>query len=157
MSEQSTSEFQNLLKTLGSYSERPSWEQYFILICKLVSLRSSCHRLKVGCVLVHDNVIISTGYNGFPAGAPHVGIIQDGHEQMTIHAEINSIANASKRGVSTNHAICYVSHYPCINCTKALISAGIKEIKYIDDYKNDDLVAVICNKIEKKVKILKVV
>jgi dCMP deaminase len=150
------SDFQHLFNTLNDYSERPSWEQYFILICKLISLRSSCPRLKVGCVLVRDNVIISTGYNGFPAGAPHVGIIRDEHEQMTIHAEINAIANASKRGVSTNHAICYVSHYPCINCAKALISAGIKEIKYIDDYKNDDLVSVICDKTEKKVLIKKV-
>lgn len=137
-------EFNSLMTMLSTYSARPSWEEYFILMCKLVSLRSSCERLKVGCVLVKNNVVISTGYNGFPAGAPHIGMVRDGHEQLTVHAEMNAIANASKRGAKTNGATCYITHYPCINCIKILLSAGIKEIKYIDDYNNDELVKELC-------------
>lgn len=152
------SSFDELLKSINEINFRPSWEQYFTLICRIVSLRSSCDRLHVGCVLVKDNVIISTGYNGFIAGAPHVGVLRVGddgkeHEQMTIHAEMNAIANASGRGVSTLGATCYVTHCPCINCTKLLLSAGIKEIIYINDYHNDELVNELC--LKKGVKIYK--
>ena len=122
---------------------RPSWEEYFKIIVKNTALRSPCHRLQVGCLLVRDNRIISQGYNGFLPGAPHNSIVEDNHEQATVHAEQNAIADCAKRGVSCLETIAYITHYPCINCFKIMASSGIKEIKYINDYKNDKNVATL--------------
>jgi len=80
------------------------------------------------------------GYNGFLAGTDHKSIIHWGHEQATIHAEINAITDAAKRGVSIDGAEAYITHYPCINCFKALASSGVKKIYYQVDYKNDPIV-----------------
>ena len=120
--------------------ERPSWEEYFKQIVTYTSTRSSCNRLKVGCLLVKDNRIISQGYNGFLPGLPHESIIRDNHEQATVHAEQNAISDCAKRGVSCLGCIAYITHYPCINCFKILAASGIKEIRYINDYRNDDVV-----------------
>ena len=124
--------------------ERPSWDEYFKEITQTISKRSPCERLHVGCSLVINNRIVSVGYNGFLPGCPHESIIRDGHEQATIHAEQNALMDCAKRGVSCEGAIAYVTHYPCIICTRLLLAADIKEIKYFDDYKNDPLVAQFC-------------
>ena len=123
---------------------RPDWDEYFKQIVKVTSTRSPCERLKVGCLLVKDNRIISQGYNGFLPGCPHISKIRDNHEQATIHAEQNAICDCAKRGVSSKECIAYVTHYPCIICTRLLLASDIKEIKYIDDYKNDELVKYLC-------------
>jgi len=122
------------------YRERPSWDDYFKELVKMTALRSSCDRLQVGCLLINNNRIISQGYNGFIAGCPHISILHNNHEQATIHAEQNAILDCAKRGVSCNDCIAYITHYPCIICYRLLCGAGIREIKYIDDYKNDILV-----------------
>ena len=122
---------------------RPSWDEYFKEIVLVTTKRSSCNRLQVGCLLVKDNRIISQGYNGFLPGCPHKSILREGHEQATVHAEQNAICDCAKRGVSCDDCIAYISHYPCIICTRLLIAAGIKKIKYINDYKNDDLVKIL--------------
>ena len=119
---------------------RPSWEEYFKQIVTYTSTRSSCNRLQVGCLLVKENRIISQGYNGFLPGLPHESIIRDNHEQATVHAEQNAISDCAKRGVSCLGCIAYITHYPCINCFKILAASGIKEIRYINDYRNDDVV-----------------
>ena len=119
---------------------RPSWEEYFKQIVTYTSTRSSCNRLQVGCLLVKDNRIISQGYNGFLPGLPHESIIRDNHEQATVHAEQNAISDCAKRGVSCLGCIAYITHYPCINCFKIMAASGIKEIRYINDYRNDDVV-----------------
>ena len=119
--------------------ERISWNDYFMKAATLASVRSPCERLKVGCVLVKNNRLISMGYNGFLAGTDHRSIIRWGHEQATIHAEINAITDAAKRGVSIDDAEAYITHYPCINCFKALASSGVKKIYYQIDYKNDPI------------------
>mgnify|MGYP001500010229 CR=1 FL=1 len=124
---------------------RPDWDEYFKQIVKVTSTRSPCERLKVGCLLVKDNRIISQGYNGFLPGCPHISKIRDNHEQATIHAEQNAICDCAKRGVSSKECIAYVTHYPCIICTRLLLASDIKEIKYIDDYKNDELVKYLCD------------
>jgi len=80
------------------------------------------------------------GYNGYLAGTEHQSIIRNGHEQATIHAEINAITDAAKRGVSIDGAVAYITHYPCLNCYKALASSGIKKIFYKNDYRNDPVV-----------------
>ena len=119
---------------------RISWDDYFMRTAELASIRSPCERLKVGCVLVKNNRLISMGYNGFLAGTDHQSIVRNGHEQATIHAEINSITDAAKRGVSIDEAVAYITDYPCLNCFKALASSGIKKIYYKNDYRNDPVV-----------------
>jgi dCMP deaminase len=121
--------------------ERPSWDNYFKEIVQVTAKRSPCDRLHVGCLLVADNRIISQGYNGFLPGCAHISVVRDGHEQATVHAEQNAIADCAKRGVVCAGATAYITHYPCIICVRILLAAGIKSIKYINDYKNDELVA----------------
>ena len=130
---------ENLLAT-SPFDTRMTWNEYFMAIALLVSHRSPSPRLKVGSVIVSNNHIISCGYNGFPAGAPHISIVRDNHEQNTIHAEQNAISDAARRGVSIENSTIYITHYPCINCAKFIISSGIKKIYYHNEYKDDDLV-----------------
>ncbi len=128
----------------GAGTARPSWDEYFMSMALLVSSRSACGRLHVGCVLVsagtHPNRVIAAGYNGFLPGVPHCSCVRDGHEQATVHAEQNAITDAAKRGVSVQGAIAYITHFPCINCAKILAAAGIAEVRYFHDYNNDELV-----------------
>ena len=123
---------------------RPSWDEYFMATALLVATRSACGRLHVGCVLVsggeHRNRIVAAGYNGFLPGTPHVSRMRDGHEQATVHAEQNAIADAARRGVTVAGSTAYVSHFPCINCAKVLAAAGVRAVKYHFDYSNDPLV-----------------
>ena len=120
--------------------KRPSWEEYFKVIVENTATRSPCHRLQVGCLLTRDNRIISQGYNGFLPGIIHGSIVENNHEQATVHAEQNAIADCARRGVSCDGCTAYITHYPCIHCFKIMAASGIHEIKYINDYKNDDLV-----------------
>ena len=120
--------------------ERPSWKDYFKQLCELTATRSSCHRLHVGCIFVKNNRIIAQGYNGYIAGCEHKAIVRDNHNISTIHAEQNTITDCAKRGVSSDGCSAYITHYPCYNCMKLLVSCGISEINYINDYKNDVLV-----------------
>lgn len=124
-------------------SSRKNWNEYFMEITQLVASRSTCDRAWVGCLLVNDdNRIVSSGYNGSVSGNPHcddVGhTMRDGHCIATIHAEINALLYCAKEGISVKDSTAYVTHFPCLNCTKALIQAGIKKIYYIDDYRVDD-------------------
>ena len=119
--------------------ERPDWDTYFKNIVLVTKDRSPCERLHVGCLLVKDNRIIAQGYNGFLPGVEHKSIMRDGHEQATVHAEQNAIVDCAKRGVSCNNCTAYVTHYPCVICMRLMCAAGIKDIKYIEDYRNDSL------------------
>jgi len=120
--------------------ERISWDEYFSKIVMTTSERSPCERLQVGCLLVNDNRIVSQGYNGFLPGCPHESIVRDNHEQATLHAEQNALMDCAKRGVSCDGCTAYITHYPCIICTRLLLAGGIKKIKYVNNYKNDELV-----------------
>jgi dCMP deaminase len=131
---------------------RPSWDDYFKEIVQVTAKRSPCERLHVGCLLVAENRIISQGYNGFLPGCEHKSIVRDGHEQATVHAEQNAIADCAKRGVSCRDATAYITHYPCIICCRLLLASGIKEIKYINDYRNDELVSFFANNLEVPIK-----
>lgn len=134
---------EHLIKEIQGTEQKLSWDQYFITLSFLISNRSSCERLKVGCVLVKDTRVISVGYNGFLPGFPHESIVRDNHEQATVHAEQNCITDCAKRGINASGATAYVTHYPCINCLKLLVAAGIKNIKYYNDYKNDEIIPKI--------------
>ena len=119
-----------------------SWDEYFMAQSHLLSLRSTCSRLSVGATIVKDKRIIAGGYNGSIKGDEHcidVGCkVIEGHCVRTIHAEINAILQCSKFGVCTEGATIYVTHFPCLNCTKSIIQAGIKEICYANDYRNNE-------------------
>ena len=129
-------------------SVRLSWDQYFMTITRQVAERSTCNRAKVGAVIVRDRSILTTGYNGAPAGMPHctdAGCLvyesktPDGNMEencfRTIHAEINAIAQAAKNGSSIQDASIYITHTPCIHCLKVLVNTGIKTIYYEKPYK----------------------
>lgn len=129
-------------------TNRMSWEKYFMEITELVASRSTCDRAWVGCVLVNSsNRIVSTGYNGSVSGNPHcddVGhTMRDGHCIATIHAEMNALLYCAKEGIPVKNCTAYVTHFPCLNCTKALIQAGINKIYFKNDYRVDDYAIVL--------------
>jgi len=142
------SKIKNLLGDINNLDFRLDWNDYFITIATLVSKRSSCDRLHVGCILVKDNRIISTGYNGHLPNASHRSIIRNNHEQLTVHAEVNSLLDCAKRNTNTLDACAYITHFPCLNCFKSLITAGIKKIYYLNDYKNDNIVYNLANELD---------
>lgn len=122
---------------------RKSWHEYFIEITEMVASRSTCDRAYVGCLLVNDDHrIVSTGYNGSVSGNPHCSQIghqmRDGHCIATIHAEMNALLYCAKEGIATKGTTAYITHFPCLNCTKSLIQAGITAIYYQHDYRQDD-------------------
>ena len=124
---------------------RPTWDEYFMAMALLISSRSPCERLHVGCVLVsggaHRNRVVAAGYNGFLPGAPHQSRVRDGHEQATVHAEQNAITDAARRGISVDGAAAYITHFPCVHCVKILAAAGVRSVKYHLDYRNDPIAA----------------
>jgi dCMP deaminase len=126
------------------FPRRPTWDEYFMATAVLIATRSNCERLHVGCVLVaggdRRNRLLAAGYNGFLPGTPHVSRMRAGHEQATVHAEQNAVADAARRGSPVAGCTAYVTHFPCIGCAKMLASAGIAEIKFRADYRNDPLV-----------------
>lgn len=125
----------------NSLNPRINWDSYFSKIALVTSERSSDERLQVGCVIVKDNRICATGYNGNLPGVPNeLTMLVDGHDVYKCHAEQNAIYDCAKRGVCINHAICYVTHKPCLQCYKALVSSGVCKIYYMNDYKNDNIV-----------------
>ncbi|MCU7557196.1 ComE operon protein 2 [Macrococcus capreoli] len=120
--------------------ERIQWKEYFMAQSQLLALRSTCTRLSVGATIVKDNRVIAGGYNGSVSGEVHCidegCYVENGHCIRTIHAEMNALLQCAKMGVSTEGAEIYVTHFPCIHCTKSIIQAGIKKIYYANDYKN---------------------
>lgn len=130
--------------------ERIQWKEYFMAQSQLLALRSTCTRLSVGATIVKDNRVIAGGYNGSVSGEVHCidegCYIEDGHCIRTIHAEMNALLQCSKMGVSTDQADIYVTHFPCIHCTKSIIQAGIKKIYYANDYKNHPYAIELLNK-----------
>ena len=111
---------------------RKSWNEYFIELAENVATRGTCDRAYVGCVLVNsENRIVSTGYNGSIKGNPHcdeVGhTMRDGHCIATIHAEMNALLYCAKEGISVKDCKAYVTHFPCLNCTKEIGRASCRE------------------------------
>ncbi len=128
---------------------RPSWDEYFMGIARLVSTRSTCLRRQVGAVIVRDRRILTTGYNGPPKGIAHCDVVGCLREQMGIpsgqrldicralHAEQNAIIQAALHGVSTEGAMIYVTHQPCFTCAKMIINAGIVRVVYGEGYPDE--------------------
>ena len=141
----SITKVKSIKNLIQNWESRIGWDEYFMGLALLASSRSSCNRLHVGCVLVKDKRVISMGYNGFLSGAPHISRVRDNHEQSTVHAEQNAVTDCAKRGVCCIGSTAYITHYPCINCTKILSASGIDKIIYNEDYKNDELVKELLN------------
>ena len=129
--------------------ERPSWNQYFMSITRMVATRSTCLRRHVGAILVKEKRILATGYNGAPAGLKHcieVGCLREKasipsgtrHELCrALHAEQNVIVQAAYHGISIAGSTLYCTIKPCVICSKMLINAGIERIYFDEDYKDD--------------------
>ena len=126
---------------------RPSWDEYFLNLIRVISARATCDRGKSGCVIVKDKRILTTGYVGSPIGSKHCDeaghemhavIHEDGtqtrHCIRTAHAEQNAIANAARFGVALNGATLYCHMTPCYTCAKMIINSGIKKVVCDKDY-----------------------
>ncbi|MFH2062790.1 MAG: cytidine/deoxycytidylate deaminase family protein [bacterium] len=128
---------------------RPSWNDYFMSIAKIVATRSTCDRLRAGAVLVKNKRIISTGYNGAPPGLPHCDgeeghKMEEGHCIRTIHAEENCILQAALLGgISTAGSTIYATYSPCYHCFKKLTMGGVKKIVVGQIYR-DSTIAKEC-------------
>lgn len=130
--------------------ERPSWDSYFMEIARTVSRRSTCLRRQVGAILVRDRRILTTGYNGAPAGLPHCEITGCLREKLGVpagerhelcrglHAEQNAIIQAALHGVSIAGSTAYITCEPCAVCAKMLVNARIERI-YIATFYPDAL------------------
>ena len=129
---------------------RASWDEYFMQRAEIEKTRYTCLRRQVGALIVKDNRIITTGYNGAPEGIKHCSDLGsclrselkipsgERHELCrALHAEQNAIIQAAKIGVSTQGATMYVTLQPCVICAKMAINAGIKKIVYKGDYPDE--------------------
>lgn len=123
-------------------TNRIPWDQYYMAQSLLLSTRSTCERLAVGATVVRDRRVISGGYNGSVSGDVHcseVGCyVVDGHCVRTVHAEVNAIIQCAKFGAPTEGADIYVTHFPCLQCTKTIIQAGISNMYYLHDYRSSE-------------------
>ncbi len=126
--------------------ERPSWDEYFMQITKLVATRSTCLRRQVGALLVKEKNIMATGYNGVPTGITHCAVTGCLRDQLNVpsgerhelcrglHAEQNAIIQAARHGANIAGATLYCTDSPCIICSKMLINAGIVDIIFSRGY-----------------------
>ena len=125
---------------------RPSWDEYFMEIAEVVAKRSNCSRRHVAAVIVKDNLLLSTGYNGTPRGVQNCfdgGCPRcSGHapsgtsldECLCVHAEQNAICQAARYGVNVGGSTIYITLSPCLTCAKLIINAGIAEVVYGGDF-----------------------
>ncbi len=125
---------------------RPSWDEYFLTIAELVASRSSCGRRKVGAVLVRDQRILATGYNGAPRNVRHcreAGCVREKYNVPSgerhelcrgLHAEQNALIQAAVYGTPLADITVYCTTQPCVLCAKMLINAGVRRIVYRGGY-----------------------
>ena len=128
---------------------RIGWDAYFMSIAKAVSVRSSCIKRQVGAVIVIDNRIVSTGYNGTPRGLVNCNdggcprcssLIASGEkldECLCSHAEENAIVQAASHGVSIKGGVLYTTFSPCLMCAKMIINADLSRVLYGEEYPCD--------------------
>lgn len=139
-----------LLPPLMSRFMRPTWDEYFMNIAKVVATRSNCMKRKVAAIIVKDRRVISTGYNGTPRGAKNCneggcprcnslaasGTALD--ECLCSHGEENAITQAAYYGIRLKGATLYSTFAPCLLCTKMIINSGIAEVVFNQDYPLND-------------------
>lgn len=135
---------------------RPSWDEYFLSLCKAVAKRATCDRGRSGCVIVKHKRILCTGYVGSPSGQPHCDDVghdmrkvfdEDGnvthHCVRTIHAEQNALIQAARFGINVGGGTLYCKMTPCRTCAMLIVNAGIKRVvcgkRYHDDKESIEL------------------
>lgn len=140
-----------VLRVLALNTKRPGWDEYFLNIAQVAALRGNCIKRKVAAVVVKDNRVITTGYNGTPrgikncneGGCPRCNELDESgknlEECICVHAEENSIAQAAYHGVSIRGATLYTTYSPCLRCTKLIINSCIAEVVYNQAYSIEDL------------------
>jgi dCMP deaminase len=140
----------SLIPSLMSRFGRPSWDEYFMSIAKVVATRSNCMKRKVAAIIVKEKRVISTGYNGTPRGAKNCNeggcprcnnMAESGtalDECLCCHGEENAIAQAAYHGTSLKGSTLYTTYAPCLLCTKMIINCGIAEVVYNQDYPLND-------------------
>ena len=142
---------------------RPAWNETFMEMAHVLAKRSTCLRLQTASIIVKDNVIISVGYNGSTPGALHCSDhwreveddisdrefqfflksddFQEMHHEWSVehelHGEMNAILFASRSGIPLENSCLYTIYSPCIHCAKSIISCGIKQVYYQQDYHRD--------------------
>jgi len=128
---------------------RPSWDDYFMKITQDVSARATCVKRQVGAIIVKENRILSTGYNGSPKGFAHCTIETCIRQQMNVpsgqrhelcrglHAEQNAIIQAAWHGVKIAGGMMYCTYQPCVICVKMMLNAGIKKLVYAGGYPDE--------------------
>ena len=141
--------YPQVIKVINDFAKeikRPSWDEYFMEIARVVSLRGNCLKRKVGAVIVKDRRVISSGYNGTPRGVKNCyeggckrcnSLAPSGEDLgscVCSHAEENSIVQAAYHGVSTKGTYMYITYSPCITCAKMIINAGVEEVVYDKAY-----------------------
>jgi dCMP deaminase len=136
-------------------NDRPSRNKVLMDTARLWGERSTCSRLHVGCVIARDSRILTTGYNGAPAGMEHcnhdcncdrlLAEASNAHEHgcpstlpctRAVHAEANAIAFAARYGLILQDASLYTTHMPCPNCCMLIVNAGIKAVVWEIDYRD---------------------
>ncbi len=129
---------------------RPTWDETFMSIAKVVAKRSTCLRRNVGAVITKDNKLLTTGYNGAPVGLAHCTdelscirmemAVPSGqrHEVCrAVHAEANAVIQAALHGVTTQGATIYVTDSPCSICARMIINAGIQRVVFDGEYPDE--------------------
>jgi dCMP deaminase len=129
--------------------QRPSWDQYFMGIARMVASRSTCLRRQVGAVAVRDKRILATGYNGAPSGLKHcleVGCLREDNDIPSgqrhelcraLHAEQNVIIQAAYHGLSIADSTLYCTNLPCVICAKMIINSGVRRIVFASGYPDE--------------------
>jgi len=149
---------EDFLHMFTAHDRRPTVHEQMMKAAHNASDRGTCSRRRVGATAAIDGRIITTGYNGAPEGCKHCDhdaydtpdldpdlVVINGRYSCVraVHAEANVIAYASRYGVPLKGATLYTNTYPCVNCARGMISAGIKEVQYDADYNNDPHVATL--------------
>jgi dCMP deaminase len=164
--EEFQSKLSDLVPRLMARMKRPGWDEYFMKMAQVASLRSNCAKRKVAAVIVREKRVISTGYNGTPrgtkncyeGGCPRCNQLAESgtklEECLCSHGEENAITQAAYHGVSIARATLYTTFAPCLMCTKMIINAGLHEVVYNMEYPLNDTsfkllqeAGVVCRKI----------
>ncbi|MBK6911577.1 MAG: dCMP deaminase family protein [bacterium] len=136
---------------MSTKTNRISWDEYFYNIVNLVSMRSACLRRAVGALIVRNNQILASGYNGPPAGHPHpdelggcerdIEGIKSGERLelcICLHAEQNALLQCARNGVPVDGADIYVTVFPCPICARMIANSGIKHVKVFGSYPGEE-------------------
>jgi dCMP deaminase len=156
-----------LVPRLMAKMKRPGWDEYFMKMAQVASLRSNCAKRKVAAVIVREKRVISTGYNGTPRGTKNCyeggcprcnALAASGtklDECLCSHGEENAITQAAYHGVSIAGGTIYTTFAPCLMCTKMIINAGLHEVVYNMEYPLNDVTfrlfkdaGVVCRKLK---------